>query len=91
MAHNIFYRAYTLVEAAVDHDSAVDDLLSLARGDRLSLKQARDLVDELQVSTDPFERLEVVDVIGFDDSVADTEAYQRNAVEKLLDRAVAAA
>ncbi len=91
LAHNIFYRAYTLVESAVDYESAVEDLISLARGNRRTLEEARGLMEELSVVGDPAERLDVAAVVGFDDGVADFEAYQRSAVRTLLDRAVEAA
>jgi len=91
IAHNIFYRAFTLVEAAVDYNSAVEDLVSLARGDAEVLRQARALVETMGVVGDPAERADVAGLAGWDDEVADFESYQRHAVETLLDRAVEAA
>lgn len=91
VAHNIFYRAFTLVEAAVDYDSAIEDLVSLARGNVETLRQARSLVDEMGMVGDPADRAEVAGLAGWNEEVADFESYQRHAVQTLLDRAVEAA
>lgn len=83
----IVRRAYALVEAEIAAYDAIDDILSVAEGDRRAIEAALALIgDPEEVDGDPSA---VLVSVGFDADLAQLAARRRNAMRDLLYRAAA--
>jgi hypothetical protein len=87
----LLYRAYTLVEAGVGVDEAVDDLLAIANGDSAVLESACFLAEATVRAPETDVRSEALAFIGWDDSVLQVEATKRGKLQALLRRATLSA
>lgn len=85
MGNQLLHRAYLLVEAEIPAGEAIEDLVTLARGQVFHLEAARRQVGGGSLS-DADDSLALV---GFEPGLAHMARLQRAALGDLLDRAIA--
>lgn len=80
----LFHRAYTLVEAGVPLEEAIDDLLAIANGNASALGNARFLLNAVERHSDFDGRAEALELIGWDQEVLEIEKQRRRGIATLL-------
>ena len=85
MSNRLLHRAYVLVEAGVPAGAAIEDLVTLSRGDVTHLEAARRQAQDANLP-DSEASLELV---GFESGLVQVARMRRAALGDLLDRAIA--
>ena len=85
MASMLLHRAYTLVEAEIPAGEAIEDLVTLAKGDVTSLRSARSRAGGGGLP----EQSGTLELIGFEPGLVQVARRRRAALGDLLDRAIA--
>ena len=88
IGNRLLHRAYVLVEAEVPAGDAIEDLVTLARGNVANLRSARDQAGSTSMAmatSDP----SALELAGFEPHLLDTANRRREQLGFLLDRAIA--
>lgn len=87
--HRLLRRAYTLVEAGVPRDSAVEDLVTVAKGSSISLAAAVDRAAE-RMPSDDAEADHALELVGFDSELSQLAERRNSEIHELLEHALRA-
>lgn len=87
IGNRLLHRAYVLVEAEVPVGDAIEDLLTLARGNVDNLHNARCRV-ETTAGALSFGDSSALELAGFEPRLLDTANQRRERLGSLLDRAI---
>ena len=85
LGNQLLHRAYLLVEAEIPAGDAIEDLVTLARGDVDHLQSARRRIGNGNLP----DADDSLALLGFEPGLARTARLQRAALGDLLDRAIA--
>ncbi len=83
----LVHRAYTLVEAGVPDDEAIEELVTVAHGSSASLEAARDRAARYQPS-DTAGIDETLEIVGFEEGLGQLAERRHEEISDLLDRAL---
>ena len=82
----LVHRAYTLVEAGVPIDAAIEDLVTVAHGSSSSLESACGKADRY-APMDVVSGAEALDLAGFDPDLGQLAGRRHGQISELLQRA----
>lgn len=84
-AHRLLHRAYVLIESEIPASDAIEDLVTLAKGNVDHLRRARTQADTAGAEADPA----ALELAGFDLDLGQVASQRRSAIGDLLDRTIA--
>lgn len=88
IGNRLLHRAYVLVESEIPAGDAIEDLITLARGNVSHLRSARDQAGSTDRAVTQ-DDLSVLELAGFEPHLLDTATRRRQQLGSLLDRAIA--
>lgn len=83
----LVHRAYTLVEAGVPIEAAIEELVTVAHGSSSSLEAARTKAERYTPS-DATDAEDVLEMAGFDSDLGEVAQQRHEEIFELLERAL---